>query len=261
MGVELEQQHARVLAARTIEEFGIDAPEHIRLEDLAWALGAEIVVGDLDGAAARLTRNGDRAVIRVSKKIDNEGHRRFSVAHELGHLVLKHPGDHVVLCAEGDLHDFGGKRAVREAAANAFAAELLMPAVLARKRCEVSPVHFNLVRGLAADFKTSLTAAAIRFVQLTSERCALVYSEDGCRRWFARSENFWPFLEIGQALSPSSLADDFFKKGVVPDRSETIDADAWSTAAAEKGLEEIREHSVALPSLNAVLSLLWIPER
>jgi len=261
MSIELEQQHARAVAARTIEEFGIDAPEHIRLDDLAWALGAEIVIGDLEGAAARLTRNGERAVIRVSTRIDNEGHRRFSVAHELGHLVLKHPGDHVVLCAEGDLHDFGGKRAVREAAANAFAAELLMPAALARKRCEVSPVHFNLVRGLAVDFTTSLTAAAIRFVHLTSERCALVYSEDGFRRWLVRSENFWPYLDIGEALSPSSLAYDYFKKGQLPDRCETIDADAWSTAAAERGLEEIREHSVALPSLHAVLSLLWIPER
>jgi hypothetical protein len=70
-----------------------------------------------------------------------------------------------------------------ESEADVFAAELLMPDFLARRRCEVSPVSLEPVRALARDFGKSLCASAIRFVELTSERCAAVYSEHGKVSW------------------------------------------------------------------------------
>ena len=39
-------------ASEIIDKYGITAPEHIRLEDIAFALGARIVEGPLSGAAA-----------------------------------------------------------------------------------------------------------------------------------------------------------------------------------------------------------------
>lgn len=261
MVIEYRQRRARSEAAKIIRQYGIDAPEHIRLEDIAWDLEAEIVHGDLSGASARLSRLKNRARIRVSDRVDNVGHQRFSVAHELGHLVLGHTTT-LQFCSEADLHDFGGKSTV-EAEANAFASELLLPEHLVRRRCEVSPVDLKVVRAIANDFSTSVTATTKRFIQLTSEKCAMFYSRTCKVEWFEKTSDFWPFvLGNGAPLSKWSLAHDYFTNGKLPDWSETVDASAWvADEDSLHGLEEIYEHSMAIPSLEAVISLLWIPHQ
>ena len=62
----------------------------IDIEKLADLLGAEIVYGDLDGAKARVVQIANRARIIISKKIPGVGAIRFCIAHEIGHLLLKH---------------------------------------------------------------------------------------------------------------------------------------------------------------------------
>lgn len=258
MEPELRLRIARKSALEIVRRYGIERPEHIRIEDIAWAVGAEIVVGNLTGATARLSRLGSRSRIRLSARVDHSGHRRFSIAHELGHLVLKHKTS-IRFCDERDMHDFrGGSTA--EAEANAFASELLLPEPLVRRRCEVSPVSLDVVAKIADDFSTSMTATAFRFARLTSERCAAIYSVDGDVKYFFKSDSFWPFIPK-RPLDPYSLAYDYFHKGRVPDCGETVDASAWLDLEERHGLDEIFEHSMAIPVLNAVLSLLWIPER
>ncbi len=66
----------------------------IDVEKLAEIVGAEIEYGHLDGAKARVVQIGDPARI-ISKSIVGVGAIRFCIAHEIGHLLLKH-------CAQGD---------------------------------------------------------------------------------------------------------------------------------------------------------------
>jgi hypothetical protein len=56
---------ARSEAQRLLSEFGIERPEHIRLEDIAWAMGVRVVVGGVTGAAARLTHRHGRGIVRL----------------------------------------------------------------------------------------------------------------------------------------------------------------------------------------------------
>jgi len=159
-----------------LRAFGVEAPEHIVIEAMAGAVGAEIVDSSEPlSASARLVRVGDHSSIRVSANIVNPGARRFSIAHELGHLVLDHEASLAALCTL----TLPGTGASMEAEANTFAAELLMPEALLRRRCEVSPVDLEIARGIARDFRVSVLAAARRFVELTSERCALVFAMNG----------------------------------------------------------------------------------
>ena len=51
---------------------------------------AESVYGELDGEKARVVQIGERARIIISKKIVGVGTIRFCIAHEIGHLLLKH---------------------------------------------------------------------------------------------------------------------------------------------------------------------------
>lgn len=107
----------------------------VQLEPIMDALDAELRILDLaSDISGILYREGDRRVIIV-----NSGHgserQRFTIAHEIGHLVLHKPTDvHV---------DHGLKINLRspvsalaedadEIEANAFAANLLMPAAWLR---------------------------------------------------------------------------------------------------------------------------------
>lgn len=253
---------ARAAARRVLRAAGVTRPEHIDLDAIAHMHGAQIVVGPLDRATARLTRVGDRAVIRVSDRIGHEGARRFSAAHELGHLVLGHG-----LRASEDGHEWAsghwgraatGAGRADEREANAFAAELTMPTALARARCEISPVDLAPARAIATVFRTSLVASAIRFAELASERCAVVLARDGRVQWVVPSATFRPTIASRVRLARASLAHDVAHARRGDEPAEAVPAAAWLDDAPD---EEIVEHAIAIADLDAVLAMLWIPER
>lgn len=254
---ELCVRRARRAADALLRRWGIRGSEPIPVEELALASGLQVVDGPLGGAIARLTRVGSRGIIRLSDRHDHPGQRRFSLAHELGHFVLQHDTA-VDLCEAKDLNDLGK---LREVEANAFAAELLLPERTVRRRCEVSPVTLEPIVQLAEEFGTSPVATAIRFTELTSERCAVVLSQRGVVRWAVRSESFWPRIGRGQRLLPWSLAHSYFARGELAAESDAVDAAAWIDACDLHGSADIHEYAMAIPQLRAVLSLLWIPEK
>ena len=104
----------------------------VPVEDIASAIGAEVKRVRLDpDLSGILVRERDRRVISVQVN-HSETRQRFSVAHELGHLLM-HPGRPYI--AETDkpvrvslrtkLPAYADPREEREA--NQFAAALLMP--------------------------------------------------------------------------------------------------------------------------------------
>jgi hypothetical protein len=244
-------------AGEILTRFGIDGPEHIRVKDLAYALGAGVIEGPLRGAAARLTRSKNGAVIRISDREIYDGRKRFSIAHELGHLVLDHGKNKDVVCSDKDmiaaLND-----ASKESEANAFAGELLLPTALVNKSCDVAEVTFDPVRSIAERFRTSLTATALKFVRLCPEMCAVVYCQDGEVKWIAKSNEFWPFIPMTKKLDRRTLAYDYFKVGELREDPEEVDADAWLDIEKSRGVDEVVEHSIAMPRLGSVLSMIWI---
>jgi hypothetical protein len=146
-----------------------------------------------------------------------------------------------------------------EAEANAFAAELLMPERLLRGRCEVSPVSLDRCRSIAREFNVSLIAAALRFVELTSERCALVVSRKREIAWAARSVTFAPFIERRRLLGRDSVAIDWSPSHAIATGPQLVPADAWVDHDGDPD-DELWEDSTAIAPMTSVLTLLWIPE-
>lgn len=251
---------ARAAARRLLRQCGVEAAEHIAIESIAAQAGASVVRSrgaGLESATARLVRMGERAVIRISDRIDHAGAQRFSIAHELGHFVLDHQESPVPLCDVVVPRQHHA--AALEAEANAFAAELLMPEALVRRRCEVSPVSLEIPRAIASDYRVSLLAAARRFVELTSERCALVFTTAGAVRWSARSTTFVPRIEPGRRVDRDTVAFDV-QQGRLDERPQEVPISAWIDMSDDGGAELI-EHAVRVPEQNAVASLLWVRER
>ena len=87
-------------------------------------------------------------------------------------------------------HEDSGRRYEWEA--NQFAAELLMPRHLFSQDAEHRDAAFHEIAELASQswYDVSVTAAAIRFVEVTSEACALVSAHDGLIDWVMKSEAF-----------------------------------------------------------------------
>lgn len=245
--------NAEYEASKIIEKYGITSPEHIRLKDIAYDLGVNVLEGTLKGAAASLVKIGEYATIRVSDDNLYEYRKRFSIAHELGHFVLNHRLSLQQICSEEDMMNWYQRS--EETEANFFAGELILPEKLIKKRCDVAEVDFREIKQIAQEFRASLTATAIRFVRFCPEKCAVVFSKDGKVKWFFGSENWWPFISIGSNLDERTAAFDFFKGNILSDEPIEVDADAW---VEDEALDEIVEHSIGSKYLNFVLSILWI---
>jgi Zn-dependent peptidase ImmA (M78 family) len=150
---------------------GLVAPP-VDLQPIADRLGVEVrrygLEPDISGV---LYRDGDRRVIVVNQA-HSSARQRFTIAHELGHLLL-HKGQ-TVHVDSGFRLNFRDPRSataeeVEEIEANAFAANLLMPAHWLR--AEIEAASFDLtddgaLAQLAARYEVSSQAMALRLAAI-----------------------------------------------------------------------------------------------
>lgn len=244
-------------AGEIIESLRIENPSEIHVRDIAMELGAFVRERMLERSEARLVRKGSLAIITVNSGIPEEGRRRFAVAHELGHFKL-HTNSQLIFCSETDMYIWNENKP-QEIEANEFASSLLMPKRIFVKYRKSEPPNMNTVMELAREFRTTLTATALRYVQLSIEPCAVVISKDSIIRWYKKSTDFDFHVKVGEALSSHSYAFDFYKGINPPIKPDKVPADAWLAGNIDKEAE-IFEHSLPLPNYNVVLSLLWINE-
>jgi Zn-dependent peptidase ImmA (M78 family) len=162
-------------AQQVLAELGIYKPP-IPVERIAEQLGATLTYEPFEGnVSAMLYRDSARTVIGI-----NANHvrtrQRFSIAHEVGHLRL-HPGRPVILdhLVRINFRDETSSQATdqEEIAANAFAAELLMPEALVVREVErhlglVGTSDAKLINELTRTFDVSKDAMGFRLANLAS---------------------------------------------------------------------------------------------
>ena len=71
-------------AERILLELGIERPDQIELEAIAWTGGAAVKYRPLDQCEAMIVGTERRAIITVNSNALLR-RRRFSLAHEIGH--------------------------------------------------------------------------------------------------------------------------------------------------------------------------------
>lgn len=257
----------RASAASLIADLGIDSAEDLRqLEDLAWARGILVREGPLGGAEARLAVRGSRGIITVSSRIENRHRRRYAIAHEIGHFEMHRGESQLSVCLEEDINRrFGSKYESamrREADANEFASHLLVPDSMALPLSKGIKPSMTVAKKLCAEFDVSLTAAALAYMRMCNDVCAIVYSRDGHVKWFVPSKDFRElgfFVELGP-LDGYTIAADFFRGRAIADALMSVDTVSWLAPGRFDRESMIKEHSIAMPSYNAVLSLLWVEQ-
>jgi Zn-dependent peptidase ImmA (M78 family) len=239
-----------------LRQYAVKAREDLRPEAWAYDLGIEIIEADLDGASAQLIRLADLVQIVLPTRISDYCARRFAIVHELYHYLKSHPSlSPTMMCKPKWLR--GGERHLHvfEVGSNAFGGAVLLPEFLLRKRCEISPVTLEVPWQIAREYDVSILTSAIRFVELSSERCAAVFSKDGVVQWVARSKTFT--RRIPHRLHRDSVAWDFHSSGKLDERDQFVPALAWFDTQSNA---DIIEHSTCRPDYGTVLSMLWVPE-
>lgn len=132
-------------------------------EELAARLGIDVRVSPLSGCDGWVLSVPTRVVIRLNENA-SPARRRFTLAHELGHLLLGIP----TIVGES-IRDSLRSNSVEERSVNDLAGELLLPESIVRQRLPSVPVVATQFRKLAKTANVSELAVAIRVANLAKQ--------------------------------------------------------------------------------------------
>lgn len=258
---------ARQRAADLLSCLGVDSPP-VDPEWIAAQLGLEVQQRDLgEGVFAALWKDGDRFGIFVSGACPTYGHRRFSLAHELGHYYLDghleamravngdSPRDVARLARDADT--------AREREADWFASELLAPTAQVLRPVRRAGLSIETVVRFSREWQTSLTMTAIRCTELTTQLAATVRSHRGAVERVVLSHELrgadWAksLVEGGpipSGMATSSLAQD--AKAVAAGETQRSRGMARGWFAGAPPSLEFEETAIGLGSYGRVLTLL-----
>jgi len=129
------------------------------------------------GVSGMLLRHGNQFGILYATHIKSEGFQRFSVGHELAHYFLDGHIDHVLPKDGVHVSQAGFISAdPYEMEADQFAAGLLMPEHLFKKQLGRHEAGLASIEAMHILCRTSLTATAIRYAELSEDAVAVVIS-------------------------------------------------------------------------------------
>lgn len=214
---------------------GIVKPEALEEHEDAWSV--------------RLTNGQYRICVNCAH---NNRRQRFSVCHEVAHVVLEIPTDHSAPSWSY------GRRPPGEIACDVFAAELLLPYKLFKPRVDAADIGLSAVGELADEFDASFVATGSRFATFSRELCAFVVSEGGKIRYSARSASMRDargWIRPGTTLPSDSLSARVRSGTSQSRRPEEADPEQWFEDWQRGGCfyEDVRQ----LDQWDQTLTLLW----
>lgn len=221
-----------------------------------------------DGVYGALFRSGNCFGILVSTACPGDGHRRFTIAHELGHYHLPghvqklfpHEGDGNAVSLGGHFRD---RKDPLEVEADYFANELLMPERLVRPVIRRVGEGLSAISTLASEFRTSMSAAAIRYASVTGEPVAVLLSRDGVIEWTSISaalwEHRWARATMKKVWAPRGSGTR--RLSLTPDRVRGGEEDSDSMLLCEwlsgaPSAVQVTEEAIGLGAFGRVLTVL-----
>lgn len=163
--------------AELLQEHGVAFPP-VPVEAIAAGLGAEIALKNFEDEISGLLLRSPASTIIGVNKAQSQARRRFTIAHEIGHLVMHSAAlepVHIDVNFEVYLRSAASSTAedVVEIEANSFAACLLMPREMVVADVGDQVLDFEdprLVRRLADRYEVSTQAMTFRLMNLFGYR-------------------------------------------------------------------------------------------
>ena len=180
MSVGIDHAVAESEANRQLAKFYPVRPLTPPVDPFTIAKACDIIVQPFSsykpGISGCLMLQNNTFGILYADHLPNDGFRRFTVAHELGHFFIE---GHIQKLLASGIHTSNtepGTSNPFERQANYFATALLMPEREFNQSLWHIEADLEGVHKLAELFDVSLTAAAIRMAELSEEAVAVVVS-------------------------------------------------------------------------------------
>ena len=193
---------AETEAEQLVSDFGLCLP--IKPEEVCEQISTEEMVVEFSekqfesvDICGLSIGHGNGISVVVNSGIDNLGRKRFTGAHEIGHVIL-HVQQGIASefkCTNSDISGTNNANRLYEKEANEFASSLLMPKSLIGKDIISNDLTWNLINTLASECETSLEATARRVVNISDERCAMVIHKNGEMLIPIRSVSFNAYID------------------------------------------------------------------
>lgn len=217
----------------------------------------EVDSKDFEGALL-IHQSRKKGIIAVKSSIREQGRKRFTVCHEVGHFVLPGHGASNCICKADEVESWRKSLPEQELAANRFAAELLLPYEEVAPLVKRKTATITLAKEISREFSSSLTAASLRCVDVTEEKCALVYSVNRIIKWYKPNDNFRYHVRVNQKLDRESYAGQLFDDPTLNDPNGAIPAECWLHNDQLLSNARLWEDSILLPHYNSTLTILTI---
>lgn len=228
------------------------------LEDIAMDRNVLVREGSLKKSEAYLVRLKNKGVIKVRESIPERGRKRFAIAHELGHWELHYDSSQFNYCSEDDINGYQGS--THEIEANVFASELLMPTRIISPKYRTATPSIETIKQISSEFDVTLTAAAVKFVQISKEDCLVAFSKDGMVQWWRKGKEFSsiPGIERHHPLHPESEASEIYLGRPPSSKMVKVPTEAWFPYIRNRFGLEVHEQSFKLGRYSTILSILWV---
>lgn len=147
------------LALKALKTIDCKTPP-VPVEEIAKKFDFTVVEFDFSDSISGVLKT-QRKVIGVNKK-HHPIRRRFTIAHELGHFLLRHELDKGGELVDDDF----GKPISQEREANLFASFLLMPKEWIKETVKGHRIDGQTIKRVAREFEVSEQALTIRLLEL-----------------------------------------------------------------------------------------------
>lgn len=239
-----------------LKALGIERPEDIDLEAIAWEHGAVVKYRPLDRCEATIVGGERRAIITVNSRAIPR-RQRFSLAHEIGHW--HHHRGQILFCGAAEIGNPAHGPLDPESQADQFASDLLLPDFMIRPRLlKMKRLVLATAREIAEEFDVSLTATLLKIVESNRFPVIVVCHNKQRRRWFRAAPMVPKWWFPKDDLDAESIAFEMLFGGAAEiSYAQRIGAEAWFEF---HGVDrhEVQEQAFLLPN-DEVLAVLTLP--
>jgi len=245
-------------ADRLIDEYCIKGPRDLNVEEIANAENLFVIERPLKNFIGMINYEHNYGLITVSSHLTSETQKIFTITHEMGHYFNERfKSEHLRGCKKDDLISYKSKKH-NEDNANIFAAEFLMYKPWFLDFTKNKDMSIELIKETANHFKVSLTAAAIRFLEIGQYPAAVIFCTNKKVQWFSAHKLFpLKFMSKDLNVPAESLTDKLFNGKHTITEKRLVRGKAWFGADLKCGAGTyLYEQCISMPNYNSVLVLL-----
>lgn len=256
-------------AIKLRDDIGIDDPSEIPIEDVIVAFGGYLQYKPMGNVDGRIVYGKKFSSIYINSEIQNEGRKRFALAHELGHLLM-HRGsslhDDTVSLDWFNSTENQLKKGLQEYEANQFASEYLMPSDLFHNEAKGEVFSPALLRTLANRFNASLTSVAFKYFDVDLHPIAMFHIFKGKVKYWKKSDDMKVFIKNISKLPPpeDSVAMEYIVADYKPiykseELNQPIEKSIWFELKEDENDTQFFEYCIVTRSYKNILSIIWEP--